>query len=162
VTVVGFKRQAVLDATKEAVANLQARLDDWDREAQEQQDRHREAWIRDTLPRLRVVRDKLTAALKKGGVITSEDVGDVNRLTFTPLSDWQLRSKLEHIDRNAKRAMIERIIAYQGVIKLLEAQEGEADDVLSLSALKNLGINKLGELFRAAADKGGSVEQAPI
>lgn len=165
-TIAGFKRKAVLDAAREAVANLQGELNAWDRKAEALRQESRDRWVAEGLPQLKVARDKLTAALKKGGTVTSADVGSLDRLLYTELSDWQLGNKIGYRDdrgnRREQQSTKQRIVAYQGVIRLLEAQEGEDDDVLSMAALKNLGINKLGDLFRAAADKGGSVEGTVI
>lgn len=160
--VAGFKRGAVLTAAIEARDNLQHQLDDWKSRAEREQAKHRARWLDEDKPRLREVRDKLTAALKTNEPVTSAQLGDINRLLFTPLSDWQLSNRIGYMDRQAKRDVQNKIVAYNGVIKLLLAQEGGPDEVLSIAALKNLGINKLGELFRAAADKGGSVDKSPI
>lgn len=160
-TITGFKRKAVLDATREAIANLEQSVSAWDKRAEEIRTADRERWLREDLPRVRQFRDQLTAALKKGGTINRSDFS-LEKLLYREMDDFAVGHKIGYRDRSQRAVTNERIIAYMGVVKLLEAQEGEDDDVLSLAALKNLGINKLGELFRAAADRGGSVDKAPI
>jgi hypothetical protein len=153
----------VLDAAKEAVANLQAEMRAWEDRAELVRKEHREKWLANELPRVKEARDLLSKALKKGGVISRDSLPDITRMLHVELSDFQVGHTLgAYRERKDQNGNHEKIVAYQGVIKLLEAQEGDGEDVLSISALKSLGINKLGDLFRAAADKGGSVDKAPI
>lgn len=160
--VAGFKRKAILEAAREAVDNLTAEFRAWDERAELIRAEDRKKWVAEELPKVKEIRDRLSAALKKGGVITREQFSDLDRTLYRELDDYAIGHRIGYRDRNARKAANEKIVAYQGVIKLLEAQEGNGDDVLSISALQNLGINKLGELFRAAANKGGSVEKSPI
>lgn len=154
-----FKRAALIDAAKQAIAAKQEVIDKWETDAEVARTKHLHRWFTEERPKLKAARDALSKALKGGKPITAEQVGSVDRLFYSELSDYQVSRTIGYPGNETRQNVVRAITSYQGVLALLESMEGET---ISVSQVKQLGITKINELFHIAAQKGGTVEKTVI
>lgn len=154
-----FTRQALIAATKDAIANMEGELADFDQRVMEYKAKHRERWLADNREQVKRVRDRLTKMLNRGGVIRREDVGDITRLLYSEPSSYDIGKEVGYLRNDYKKIFVRKLDAYRGVLKLLEAMDGET---LSVNQLKTIGLTKLGDLFRVAANTGGLTDDNPL
>lgn len=154
-----FTRQSLLDAAKEVVTKMEAELTDYDQRVELFKEKIKHRWLLENRPRVKAVRDALTKQLATGKVITERDVPSLSRLLYTEPSSYDIGKGVGFVNQSTRRDFLARLIAYRGVVRLLETAEG---DSLSVSQLKTLGLTKLGELFRIAANTEGALLENPL
>ncbi|SKS50808.1 Uncharacterised protein [Mycobacteroides abscessus subsp. bolletii] len=108
----------------------------------------------DNTAKLRVVRDWLTAQLKKGGPIAEpgSDIlggGNFRGLFYTPPGNYDVRDSVVEPDGLLSPA---EAIETRSLLKVLEAATG---DTVSAAELKLLGLKNLQPVFTAAAREAG-------
>lgn len=154
-----FSRQALLDAAKTAVANMESELVDYDERVEEYKAKHQEKWLLNERNQLQVARNLLTKALQTGRVIKSDALPDITRLLYREPSSFEIGKGVGYLRNDYKKQFTHRLDAYRGVVRLLEAADG---DTLSINQLKTMGLNKLGDLFRVAANTEGGLIESPL
>jgi len=154
-----FTRQALLDAAKSAVANMEAELAEYDRRVEEYKAKHAERWLQRERHQLKTARTLLTKALSTGKVVKADSLPNITRLLYQEPSSYDIGKEVGYLRQDYKKQFMARLDAYRGVVKLLEATDG---DTLSINQLKTMGLNKLGDLFRIAATQEGALVENPL
>lgn len=134
----------------ETIAKYQADLDDHAARIEAYKQRHLADWQRVNLPRIRRVRDALTAAIKTGKPIYLKPELKLDGLLYVePKSgDYGFDQRVSNPANGSRKAVQGRVDELRSIVDALEAQTGKT---ISVNQLRLIGVPKIGDLFRAAA-----------
>lgn len=152
-----FSSQAIRDAARRAIDNHERVVVEYNRRVDEFKVKRRADWIAEQTPRMKELRNHLTAAFRTSGIVTGADVADIlgvdrrveiGTAFYDEPSAWEINNAVETPDHY--RASVD---GYPGLIDLLDAHEG---DTITDRQLISLGYKHLTELFRDAVKAGAA------
>jgi hypothetical protein len=120
--------------------------------------RHEADAVERTRENARDLRDTLSKALRRGGVVTYKEVrtamGDdyIRNVFYMPPDDYVVTREMETEGLPKGRLNPAEVTETQALLKVLKAAEG---DTVSANELKLLGLKNLGPIFIAAAKAKG-------
>ncbi|UXE04427.1 hypothetical protein SEA_FUNSIZED_56 [Mycobacterium phage Funsized] len=148
-----FIKADLIASLNAAVTACEEQLEAWYAAREQFHVDHRAAWQDRRTPQIKALRDELTKALKRGGLITRVDLrkavgeSDIENMFYAPPARYEIDASVPEPPLGKPEHLRGAIAEYRGLLKLLNAI---TDETVSTSGLKAMGFRDLQQTFMAA------------